>query len=461
MDNIKKQIINTFYYKRTNKKTSKDIFNLRRYLLSIYNKEENKELKSYILNTFKDYYVNIEDNLKEILYRIKYDIKEIPKCPICGKRVKFMGVDGYSKTCSEKCHHKLITEKSKITMLKHQNLLKDMHHMSEAQAELKCNVSEAQAELINDINSVNEKQNIIISKKYDNYIKKVMFAKNCTLWSNRIRYIIYGRIENKYIIGKGRMIKHKSYPNIYNYLKYRYNDIPDDMFSIREVILRIKYNIEKRPVCPHCKGPINFVGKQKRMYGDFCSNSCRSSEINIKFWREAIKDYRFGPEQVAKREKTCMEKYGVKSTFQLKSVQEKVYKTKQHNKTFKKSKQEDETYFKLISLFGISDIERQYKSDLYPFACDFYVKSLDLYIECNYHWTHGTHPFDINNKEDKLEYEKLLKGNIKKYSSTLDVWCKRDVKKYNIAKKNNLNYLMFYSPKEFNDWYYDFGMSVI
>ena len=121
------------------------------------------------------------------------------------------------------------------------------------------------------------------------------------------------------------------------------------------------------------------------MYCDFCSYSCRSSEINIKFWRKGIKYYRFGPEQVAKREKTCMEKYGVKSTFQLKSVQEQIYKTKQHNKTYSKSKQEDETYFKLISLFRISDIIRQYKSDVYPFACDFYIKSLDLYIECNYH----------------------------------------------------------------------------
>ena len=333
----KEQIIKTFYYKRTNKKTGKDIFNLRRYLLSIYNKAENKELKSYIENTFKDEYNNIEDNLKEILYRIKYDIEDIPKCPICGKRVRFMGVNGYNRTCSEKCQRKLVKEKSKQTMLEHQNLLKDINK---------------------DIKQYN---NVIISKKYDDYIKKVMFAKNNTLWSNRIRYIIDGRIENKYIIGKGRTAKHKSYPNIYNYLKHRYNDIPDDMFSIREVILRIKYNIEKRPICPHCKGPIKFVGKLKYMYGDFCSYSCRSSEINIKFWRNGIKDYRFGPEQVAKREKTCMERYGVKSTFQLKSVQEQIYKTKQNNKTFTKSKQEDKTYFKLISLFGISDIIRQYK----------------------------------------------------------------------------------------------------
>lgn len=437
MDNVKKQIIKTFYYKRINKKTDKDIFNLRNNILSIYNKEENKYLKSYIINTFKDDYNNIEDNLKEILFRIKYDIEEVPKCPICGKRVRFMGVDGYSMTCSEKCHRKLVKEKSKQTMLEHQNLLKDINK------------------------DIKQDNNITISKKYDDYVKKVMFAKNGTLWSNRIRYIVDGRIENKYIIGKGWTTKHKSYPNIYNYLKYRYDDIPDDIFSIREVILRIKYNIEKRPICPHCKGPVSFIGKRKCMYSDFCSYSCRSSEINIKFWRNGIKDYRFGPEQLAKREKTCMEKYGVKSTLQLKFVQEQIYKTKQHNKTYSKSKQEDETYFKLISLFGISDIIRQYKSEQYPFACDFYIKSIDTYIECNYHWTHGTHPFDINNKEDKLEYEKLLKGNDRKYSATLGVWCNSDVKKLEYAKKNKLNYLMFYSPKEFNDWYYGFGMSVI
>ena len=32
------------------------------------------------------------------------------------------------------------------------------------------------------------------------------------------------------------------------------------------------------------------------------------------------------------------------------------------------------------------------KYDRYPFACDFYISSLDLFIECNYHWTHGGKP---------------------------------------------------------------------
>ena len=44
-----------------------------------------------------------------------------------------------------------------------------------------------------------------------------------------------------------------------------------------------------------------------------------------------------------------------------------------------------------------NDFEYNYKSELYPFNCDFYIKSLDLYIEIQGSWTHGDHPFDKNN----------------------------------------------------------------
>ena len=64
------------------------------------------------------------------------------------------------------------------------------------------------------------------------------------------------------------------------------------------------------------------------------------------------------------------------------------------------SKSEDRVYDFLTSKFGKEDIERQYRSNSYPFSCDFYIKSLDLYIECNFGWTHGKHWFDSNNKDD-------------------------------------------------------------
>jgi hypothetical protein len=103
--------------------------------------------------------------------------------------------------------------------------------------------------------------------------------------------------------------------------------------------------------------------------------------------------------------------YGVDNAFQVKSVLDKLKAqkdiiqahremTRRRNGTFNVSKQEDEVYKMLCSKFGEEDIARQHRSEKYSFACDFYVKSHDLYIECNFSWTHGGHWFDANNEED-------------------------------------------------------------
>lgn len=64
MNNIhKEQILNTFYYKRPIKKTGKITYTLRMNILSIY-KNISNELKSFIINTFKDDYDNIEKHLE-------------------------------------------------------------------------------------------------------------------------------------------------------------------------------------------------------------------------------------------------------------------------------------------------------------------------------------------------------------------------------------------------------------
>ena len=208
-------------------------------------------------------------------------------------------------------------------------------------------------------------------------------------------------------------------------------------------------------------------------------NAFQSEQIKDKIKQTNLEKY--GVENVTqtkevrnKMKKTCLEKYGSENFAKTKYFKEimkenkdiinnKIIQTKRLHNTFNTSKTEDKTYFKLISLFGISDIERQCKSELYPFACDFYIVSLDTYIECNYHWTHGKHQYNKNNIKDiitKCRWKQKTKKS-KYYKLALNVWCKADVNKYNTAKKNNLNYLMFYSPKEFNDWYYGFGMSVI
>ena len=75
--------------------------------------------------------------------------------------------------------------------------------------------------------------------------------------------------------------------------------------------------------------------------------------------------------------------FGVDHHFQLESIQQKVYQTKMINHTWSSSEPEEEFYQYLLTKYNKTDIKRQYKDTRYPFMCDFYIKSLDLFIELN------------------------------------------------------------------------------
>ena len=76
-----------------------------------------------------------------------------------------------------------------------------------------------------------------------------------------------------------------------------------------------------------------------------------------------------------------------------------------------------------------------------------------MYIECNYHWTHGGHRFDPNNQDDidKLNKwkEKYESSNHQMCGGGIKTWTIRDTKKFEYTNKNNLNYLVFYNEKDF------------
>ena len=102
----------------------------------------------------------------------------------------------------------------------------------------------------------------------------------------------------------------------------------------------------------------------------------------------------------------------------------------------------------------LSDVITQYKDDRYPFACDFYIPSLDLFIECNYRWTHGGKPYE-GTEDDKQIVQKWKAKNTKFYNNAIQTCTDRDINKRNIAKKNKLNYLFFYSILEIEKWIKD------
>ena len=170
------------------------------------------------------------------------------------------------------------------------------------------------------------------------------------------------------------------------------------------------------------------------------------------------------PEVQEKSKATNQEKYGVdfytsSEDFKEKLKKsdpiriEKIFSTKAKNGTITSSNVEDLFYKKLLEVFDVSDIIRQYKDNRYPFHCDFYIKSLDLFIELNLIWTHGGHPF-TNSEQDKLklEYWQKRAKTSKYYQDAIKTWTERDVNKLKFAKENNLNYIVFYSMKELNNF---------
>ena len=132
-----------------------------------------------------------------------------------------------------------------------------------------------------------------------------------------------------------------------------------------------------------------------------------------------------------------------------KQIQEKIYNTKKLNHSLNSSSWEDDVKNKLLQKFNI---KCQYKTDKYPFACDFYIVDKDLYLECNFHWTHGPAPFNERNQEHINLLQKWQQKNTKYYQNAIHVWTNLDVKKLQIAKQNNINRVVFYKKQDFEDW---------
>ena len=119
----------------------------------------------------------------------------------------------------------------------------------------------------------------------------------------------------------------------------------------------------------------------------------------------------------------------------------KANETRLANDTFIKSKSENNYYSLLCTVFDKSDVIHGYTDVRYPFICDFYIISKDLFIEYQGHQTHGYEPYDISS----IEHEDYL--NYMRYKGIdMRTWTERDPKKISTAIKNKITLLLIY-PK--------------
>ena len=154
---------------------------------------------------------------------------------------------------------------------------------------------------------------------------------------------------------------------------------------------------------------------------------------------------------------TCLKKYGVTNYVlsteyksNIKDIVNKINQSKRNNNTFNTSSEEDKVY-ELLSMQY--EVKRNWNKDpRYPWMVDFYIPELDLFIECNFHWTHGEHQYDPNSKEDQDKLYELQHKNGKYYENAGITWTKRDPLKVKTAKQNNLNYKIFWNLDELIKW---------
>lgn len=236
--------------------------------------------------------------------------------------------------------------------------------------------------------------------------------------------------------------------------------------------------------CPKCGGTTRltqeeFIARAKKLHGDkydyskvhykdmwtpveiICPVHGVFSQTPAKHVKQGKYRHQGCPKcKFVRQRKTMLERYGVDNPMRNRDFVKANLKSKKKNGTCPSSGPENKMYALLVEHFSEDDVFRNYDDDKrYPFACDFYIKSLDLFIELNANWTHGFHWFDVTSEKDveklNLWYSRFNEKGIKSYKSAINTWTVRDPLKRKIALDNNLNYFVFWKNdlSDFHKWY--------
>lgn len=150
-----------------------------------------------------------------------------------------------------------------------------------------------------------------------------------------------------------------------------------------------------------------------------------------------------------KMTQTNLDRYGVANIMSDPVAHGEAMRKRKRNGTLNASRPEEMLHDMLCDRFGIDDVERQYDDDpRYPFMCDFYIKSRDLFIELNGMWTHGPHWHGSDAMFDAglLAYWEEHGGRM--LDAAVRTWCESDVAKREVARKAALNYVVFWDGSD-------------
>ena len=397
------------------------------------------ELYNYLIDHYSD-----SKKFSEKLYRYLYKLDEIPKC-ICGNPVHFNSFNqGYSKYCSQKCSAK---DKSVILKREQTNLqrygvtykakLESCKEKTKETCKKKYGVEYTFAN-----QEIQEKCKETCKKRYGTeHPMQSKIIREKTKKTFQDHFGVNNPMQSKEIQEKTKETCKKRYGVEYVI------QLESVQEKIKETCLKI-YGVEyplqskilqekKKETCAARYGVDNPA--KSKCIQEKSKHTCKNKYgVEYPLQSKILQE---------KSKQTCKNKYGVDNPFKSLEVQQKIYNTKKLNHTFSSSSAEE--HFKNYLDSKNISYKTQYKSEKYPFCCDFYLDDLDLYIEIQGNWTHGNEPYNESNKnhQEILESWKSKSETHKYYKNAINVWTIRDVLKRETAKQNQLRYLEIFSCK--------------
>lgn len=443
----------------------------------IYNKIwNNQEKYSNIINYIFHRYVDAKNPI-EVIRRIQHNIEIKPVCPICGEENIFNSKPGakslFSKYCSRKCSAKatknfkyIDREKIYKTKLERYGSIGYNNREKAQQTNLEKYGSKNNSEKTKQTKlekygdpyyrnpekykeTLLEKYGVTSTFKIPELIEKIKetnverYGVDNPFKSTEIRQQIFETNKEKY--GNRSPLKNKE-------VLQKIKETNIERYGVDNVFksLKIKDKIAETLIEKYGVNSWSKTEEGKNFL----------SETNKEIWENKS----FGELSKIKEKikQTNLEKYGAKSwteseigkqalSIMLKSpeVQQKIYETKKKNGTFNTSKREQEILTLLKENFD--NVGYQYKEDRYPFNCDYYIPSLDLFIEYQGKPDHGKHPYNENNIDDQNILNQWIGDNkdLKqrtgrkrtRYDHMIECWTISDPRKRQVAKENGINLL--------------------
>lgn len=420
MNNHDKLIVNIFF--RTKR--------LRFSLLKTIEKYHN--ILDYLHNRYNDGF----DSIQEILWRIYYGIEKRPTCEICGSYVKWYRTNEYHHACC-KFHAYQLNKIKRLIIWK-----------EKYGKETTCPVQ---------------------SKEVKEKIKKTCLKKygvTTPFKSEEIKEKIKQTCIEKYGVSNPNKLKEVR-QKIKQTCVEKYG--VDNFFKSKEMIIKSKETYKEKYGVDdviNCSQIPEIYNRKRLTWEKIYGVDHPFKSDKIKKERENTWINKYGVDNIAKskeiREKiinTNLQRYGFITPAKNKKVKEKLsetwnkeetkqkqYNTKKKNHSFNISKPEEELYLYIKERFP--NVKRQYKDkERYPYSCDFYIPSLDYFIELQGYYTHGKHPFNPNSTED-LELIEKYKSKYGPKCQPITIWSIKDVEKRECAKKHNLNFKEVWTLEE-------------